>query len=211
MADELKNQTAHDLEVLENEKQCISRLRYSQIGLLDAFAFEYMHSGRLSRNKDQWGMSVERDIYFALMAAGVRQEDKDVAAGRIILAWGESYAQLARGRAKLAVQIRQVTEAAPKEVVGFVYVLTNPCLPGLVKIGMTAAATVELRARQLSCSTSIPAPFDVVASIPCENPRECEAAIHAELASYRVHGKEFFELPCEMAVETCLRHAGVRV
>ena len=74
---------------------------------------------------------------------------------------------------------------------GFVYVLTNRSMPGLVKIGVTER-TPEARARELSKSTSVPSPFMVECSIPIHgDASRIEKACHAALASKR-KGKEFF-------------------
>ncbi len=43
---------------------------------------------------------------------------------------------------------------------GYVYVLTNPAIPGLVKIGRTSR-TPAIRAAELSEPTGVPCPFEV--------------------------------------------------
>ena len=43
---------------------------------------------------------------------------------------------------------------------GYVYILTNPALPGLLKIGKTTR-TPQLRAAELSKPTGVPRPFEV--------------------------------------------------
>ena len=40
--------------------------------------------------------------------------------------------------------------------IGFVYILTNPCLDGWVKIGMTERDDIESRLRELNSPTNIP-------------------------------------------------------
>lgn len=42
---------------------------------------------------------------------------------------------------------------------GIVYVLTNPAMPGLVKIGMTTRSDIDARMKELY-STGVPVPFD---------------------------------------------------
>ena len=44
---------------------------------------------------------------------------------------------------------------------GIVYVLTNPAMPGLVKIGKTSRSSVKGRLRELY-STGVPVPFECV-------------------------------------------------
>lgn len=42
---------------------------------------------------------------------------------------------------------------------GIVYLLTNPAMPGLVKIGMTERDSMDARLRELY-STGVPVPFE---------------------------------------------------
>ena len=42
---------------------------------------------------------------------------------------------------------------------GIVYLLTNPVMPGLVKIGMTTREDIDTRMRELY-STGVPVPFE---------------------------------------------------
>lgn len=86
--------------------------------------------------------------------------------------------------------------------IGHVYILSNPALAGLVKIGHTKKADVNIRANELSSSTSIPLPFVVEDSWLVENPMQWELRIHARLAFCRVaKEREFFriELPEALA------------
>ncbi len=77
---------------------------------------------------------------------------------------------------------------------GYVYCLTNTCMPDLVKIGMTMDDP-EIRAAELSSVTGVPSPFQVAISKRVVNPREKEKALHELLSSlgFRVNNKrEFF-------------------
>lgn len=79
--------------------------------------------------------------------------------------------------------------------IGYVYLLSNPALAGLVKIGHTKRADVSIRAEELSSSTSIPLPFVIEGSWLVENPSQWEARIHARLAFCRVaKDREFFRI-----------------
>lgn len=76
---------------------------------------------------------------------------------------------------------------------GFVYVLGNESMPGIYKIGMTLVHPKE-RMAQLSAATACPTPFELLAFIGCENPKQVEFAIHASLDQYRVNAsREFFK------------------
>ena len=85
---------------------------------------------------------------------------------------------------------------------GCVYILRNPAMPGLIKIGYTTR-TAEDRARELyEGALGVPKPFVVVHINDCEEPRELEAAVHKRLAEYRINGnREFFEYPADDAYE----------
>ena len=77
---------------------------------------------------------------------------------------------------------------------GYIYCLTNACMPDLVKIGMTMDDP-EIRAAELSSVTGVPSPFQVAISKRIVNPREKERALHELLSSlgFRVNNKrEFF-------------------
>ena len=77
---------------------------------------------------------------------------------------------------------------------GSIYILSNPSLQGIVKIGWTIKGADE-RAKELSKSTAIPTPFEVEEEQPVEWPTEVEAGLHRELRKFRVSpNKEFFRL-----------------
>lgn len=79
--------------------------------------------------------------------------------------------------------------------IGQVYLLTNPALAGIVKIGHTTRVDAQLRADELSASTSIPLAFVVESTWIVEHPAACEAAIHRKLAFCRVaKNREFFRI-----------------
>ena len=76
----------------------------------------------------------------------------------------------------------------------WLYVLTNPTMPGYVKIGFTDA-TPEKRAEQLSKPTSVPLPFDVAWAFHCYNAEQLEKEVHRHLDGQRVAGnREFFDI-----------------
>lgn len=86
---------------------------------------------------------------------------------------------------------------------GWVYVLSNACMPGIYKIGMTTNDP-EARAKEISQGTGVPAPFEVVKAYFSQNPREDELIIHEELAEYRFNpNREFFKCPLAV-IEECI-------
>lgn len=83
---------------------------------------------------------------------------------------------------------------------GYIYVMTNMAMPGLVKIGMTARSLDE-RTRELNRATGVPGRFEVCQSweIPATRLSESEKHVHRELRSHR-HSKEFFKLSSGEAI-----------
>ena len=74
---------------------------------------------------------------------------------------------------------------------GYVYILTNEAMPGLVKIGKTTRS-VEQRAAELT-HTGIPFPFDVAFQVLSPDCSELEQWVHAQLSDCRVNAqREFF-------------------
>lgn len=81
---------------------------------------------------------------------------------------------------------------------GFIYVLSNKSMRGLLKIGFTEDSPGN-RASQLSANTAVPTPFLVEWSLAIRgSPRLVEQRVHAALSKKR-HGKEFFATTVEHA------------
>ena len=85
---------------------------------------------------------------------------------------------------------------------GCVYILKNPAMPDLIKIGYTNR-TAEERATELyEGVTGVPKPFVVAYKQDCEDPQKLEAAVHRKLANYRINEyREFFEYPADAAYQ----------
>ena len=76
---------------------------------------------------------------------------------------------------------------------GFVYILSNPSMPGLLKIGSTEKLPTE-RAAQLY-STGVPEPFKVEFAVWCSDQKTVETDVHEELVGDRVNNsREFFRI-----------------
>lgn len=81
-----------------------------------------------------------------------------------------------------------------------VYVLTNPAMPGFVKIGRTAVEDVSQRMAQLY-STGVPFPFDLAFACKVPNAEEVERALHRAFAPNRANGRrEFFTIEPDQAI-----------
>ena len=91
---------------------------------------------------------------------------------------------------------------------GYVYILVNSSMPGLVKIGKTRGAVNE-RAEALH-TTGVPKPFEVAFELPSEEFEKLESKIHSELAEYRVNRqREFFRFSVDGTIEVLKAlHAG---
>jgi hypothetical protein len=73
----------------------------------------------------------------------------------------------------------------------FVYVLENPSMPGIVKIGRTDR-TVSERVNELSSHTGVPTQFIVVKEYSVDDSVLAENKIHERLSEYRVsENREF--------------------
>ena len=73
---------------------------------------------------------------------------------------------------------------------GIVYLLTNPVMPGLVKIGMTAQEDIDKRMKELY-TTGVPVPFEVKKT-DCV---KIEKALHTAFEPQRINAnREFFRI-----------------
>lgn len=86
-----------------------------------------------------------------------------------------------------------------KEYDSWVYVLSNPTLPNMLKIGYTRNHPEE-RAQQISSSTGVALPYKVEFAFHCFNGFDLEQQVHRKLKSYRVNNnREFFQISLEEA------------
>lgn len=81
-----------------------------------------------------------------------------------------------------------------------VYVLTNPAMPGLVKIGKTTQLEVEDRMKQLY-GTGVPVPFDCAFACQVKDATEVEKALHFAFGNGRINpNREFFRIESERVI-----------
>ena len=76
-------------------------------------------------------------------------------------------------------------DGVPKHVI--IYVLTNPAMPGIVKIGKTARG-IETRLSELY-STGVPVPFECVFAGTVSDEEKIEKAFHLAFGPYRINPK----------------------
>jgi hypothetical protein len=82
---------------------------------------------------------------------------------------------------------------------GFVYVMSNPAMPGLVKVGMTRKMP-HLRAEEISAHEGLPMKMRLeYYALVSVAPRTVEQAVHQKLSSQRA-GKEWFRCDCSVAI-----------
>lgn len=83
---------------------------------------------------------------------------------------------------------------------GYVYILVNPAFPGFLKIGKTMKEP-EIRARELSSGSGVPAPYAVAWDAFVNDCGHVERLIHRELAHARSRNdREFFAVPLKNAI-----------
>ncbi len=81
-----------------------------------------------------------------------------------------------------------------------VYVLTNPAMPGLVKIGKTTQLEVEGRMKQLY-GTGVPVPFDCAFACQVKDATDVENALHLAFGMHRINpNREFFKIEPERVI-----------
>jgi len=81
---------------------------------------------------------------------------------------------------------------------GFVYVMSNKSMPGIIKIGMSTKMPEE-RAKELSSDTSTPTSFIVEYYAIFDDMIKAERMAHQRLKPHH-HGKEFFSTTVENAI-----------
>lgn len=80
-----------------------------------------------------------------------------------------------------------------------VYLLTNPTMPDLVKIGRTT--DLESRLRSLSTHSGVPVPFECFYACEVADSVKVERALHDAFGDHRINPKrEFFRLNPDRAV-----------
>ena len=74
-----------------------------------------------------------------------------------------------------------------------VYILTNEAMPGIVKIGMTEADSVESRMAQLNAHSGVPLPFECYFAAEVDASRRIESILHQLFSEQRINPRrEFF-------------------
>jgi hypothetical protein len=91
-------------------------------------------------------------------------------------------------------------------LLGWVYIIVNKSMPGLVKVGYTDRSPAK-RASELG-GTGMPTPYSVAYSVRLHDARTIEQQVHRKLAKTRV-GKEWFRCSFTTARSAIENVAGI--
>jgi len=92
-------------------------------------------------------------------------------------------------------------------MLGFIYIMSNPAHPGLLKIGQTGRDP-DIRRKALS-STGVPQEFVIEYQALSSDYEELEKKIHRKLSDVRLSkGKEFFKISVPEAINITRDEAG---
>jgi len=91
---------------------------------------------------------------------------------------------------------------------GYVYVLSNPSMPGLVKIGRSKVGGNSRGKQMYKGDTGVPTPFELEFECLFDDCIEAEAMLHEELGHLRVNPqREFFRIDEDEAAIAVLNMA----
>jgi hypothetical protein len=85
---------------------------------------------------------------------------------------------------------------------GYIYIIQNKAMPGIVKIGRTGRSPYQ-RVRELSSVTGVPVPFVLAYASAVPDMQVAEKLIHAyfQKLGYRLStNREFFAIPVQAAI-----------
>ena len=127
------------------------------------------------------------------------KEAMDIAFARAL-----SEAERAEIKSKLAnidLRLADIDYRINNPKAGYLYVISSPSLPDMVKIGVTRRLNPSIRVKELS-SSSLPFPFELNAYCFNNDAFELESNVHNYFDAYRVSpNREFFYVPIEQAID----------
>jgi hypothetical protein len=90
--------------------------------------------------------------------------------------------------------------------IGYLYILHNPTMPSLLKVGYTCSS-VDKRRRELSGPTGVPTEFVTEYFHLTDDVEEVEVKVHETLAEFRFgENREFFAAPLETVIAAIQKH-----
>ena len=127
------------------------------------------------------------------------KEAMDIAFARAL-----SEAERAEIKSKLAnidLRLADIDYRINHPKAGYLYIISSPSLPDMVKIGVTRRLNPSIRVKELS-SSSLPFPFELNAYCFNNDAFELELNMHNYFDAYRVSpNREFFYVPIEQAID----------
>lgn len=88
---------------------------------------------------------------------------------------------------------------------GYIYIASNPSMPGLIKVGKTTTSPNQ-RMSELH-STGVPTPFSLEFAARVADCHASEKRVHRALETYRVTtNREFFKIEVKAAIERAIGH-----
>ena len=113
--------------------------------------------------------------------------------------WEYDGETLQKRRSRIKKKETTIEASLENKQEGMVYILTNPCMEGIIKIGKTRIS-VEQRINQLSYPTGVPARFKFNCAIRVKDYHEVEKYLHEKFKEKRINeNKEFFRMSPEEA------------
>lgn len=98
-----------------------------------------------------------------------------------------------------SVRVSVVSRCGGMKLLGWVYVLSHPNMPKLVKVGQSSQDP-DIRANELY-TTGLPGPFHIEYKGLFENYAQLERLVHTFLSEHRVNNnREFFEIEPHVAI-----------
>jgi hypothetical protein len=96
--------------------------------------------------------------------------------------------------------LKQASKRLAQMSAGIIYVISNPAMPGIVKIGITNRDDIKQRLRELF-TTSLPVPFECEYACKVNDVEKVEKALHIAFQNNRVNPqREFFKIEPEQAI-----------
>src|SRR6185369_16856001 len=90
---------------------------------------------------------------------------------------------------------------------GYVYVLSNPSMPGVVKIGRSENGGFSRAKAMYIGATGVPQPFHLEFELLSDDAHQLEESVHECLNRYRVNqSREFFRCSVSVAIESVIRN-----
>jgi hypothetical protein len=216
-----KNKVGHGINVplLADAKDVQSLSKKALWSTCDAIAAYYRYCQRdsespvLSKDSDTWRNILRRQYVIYFKAEVERLCDCTPFAKQVVICVTEDFEDEGH-EARLKVQEllddcygnaywsrrRSDAELFEKDL-GYIYVLSNPSMDNLVKIGKTSRDPSS-RATELSSASGVPGKFVVVHSVWALNIEVAEDKVHNKLEDHRYNQRrEFFEIDVKKAIE----------